>query len=169
MPQTPKVIMYNAVSLDGFIAGEGDYMGWSHDSDQWRAKCQEAGCHIIGRRTFEMGPPMEGVLNLVMSREPGVTQKSDRVIYFNGGEPHKALEIAAEKGFQTVILSGGAKTDAVFAEAGLVDEVLLGIHSVFLRRGVPIMADMAQRWQLELLEVTPFSPHFIRAHYQVIK
>src|SRR5215472_14852816 len=59
-----KVVVYRAMSLDGFIAGPGDAQDWIFDFVEndvpWQHEAAAAtGAMLIGRRTVEVGERME--------------------------------------------------------------------------------------------------------------
>jgi hypothetical protein len=53
-----KVVVNRVMSLDGFIAGPGDAMGWIFDfvaEDYFRENALATGAMLVGRRTYEVG------------------------------------------------------------------------------------------------------------------
>ena len=59
---TGKVVVNRAMSLDGFIAGPGDSMGWIFDfvaEDYFRENAAATGAMLVGRRTYEVGNRMD--------------------------------------------------------------------------------------------------------------
>ena len=67
-----KVVVNRAMSLDGFIAGPGDDMGWGGKRsladyvapEDFAAIAAATGAMLVGRRTWEVGDKME-------AEEPG--------------------------------------------------------------------------------------------------
>src|SRR5437588_3932445 len=56
-----KVVVNRAMSLDGFIAGPGDSIGWIFDfvaEDDFRENAAATGAMLVGRRTYEVGNRM---------------------------------------------------------------------------------------------------------------
>src|SRR5207248_11571066 len=56
-----KVVVNRVMSLDGFIAGPGDAMGWIFDflaEDYFRENALATGAMRVGRRTYEVGKRM---------------------------------------------------------------------------------------------------------------
>src|SRR3989344_9137728 len=113
-----KLTLYNAVSIDGFIAkldGDSDWVSES-DAEIFESTCQAAGCIVMGKTTFEQFKgslyPMKGIQNIVMSAS------SDHA-FTKGVEfansPHVAFEIA-ERAKNRIVLIGGGKTNASFLE-----------------------------------------------------
>jgi dihydrofolate reductase len=58
-----KVVVNRSMSLDGFIAGPGDAMGWIFDSlassgDAVAGIAAKTGAMLMGRRTYDVGKRM---------------------------------------------------------------------------------------------------------------
>ena len=92
-----KLTLYNAVSIDGFIAkldGDSDWVSES-DAEIFESTCQKAGCIVMGKTTFEQFKgslyPMKGVQNIVMSASSNHALTGG-VEFANS--PRAALEIA---------------------------------------------------------------------------
>ena len=146
---TGKVVVNRAMSLDGFIAGPGDEMGWIRDlaPHEDAAKVAAAtGAMLVGRRTWDVGDRMEaddpgstdypftGPMFLLTHRPldrpaPGVTILSGDI-----GEA-VATALAAAGGKNLEILGADVASQAL--RRGLVDEILVYLLPVVLGGGVP--------------------------------
>ena len=146
---TGKVVVNRAMSLDGFIAGPGDEMGWIRDlapQEELAKVAAATGAMLVGRRTWDVGDRMEadepgstdypftGPMFLLTHRpldrpDPGVTILSGDI-----GEAI-ATALAAAGGKDLELL--GADVAAQALRRGLVDEILLYLLPVVLGDGIP--------------------------------
>ena len=123
------VIWYPAASLDGYIATPGGDSDWVSEQDEelFQEQMKNAGCVIVGRTTYEQYKDSiynkdSGVVSYVVTTNTENFKESKSVIPVKPN-PKSILERVAADGFKTVILSGGGQTNALFAEAGKIDEI----------------------------------------------
>ena len=146
---TGKVVVNRAMSLDGFIAGPGDDMGWILNlaPQEESAKVAEAtGAMLVGRRTWDVGDrmkadesgnteyPVTGPMFVLTHRpldrhDPGVTILSGDI----GEAVATALDAAGGKDLEIL----GADVAAQALRRGLVDEILVYVLPVVLGDGIP--------------------------------
>lgn len=158
---TGKVVVNRAMSLDGFIAGPGDEMGWIRDlaPQEESAKVAAAtGAMLVGRRTWDVGDRMEadepgstdypftGPVFLLTHRpleraDPGVTILSGDI----GEAVATALDAAGGKNLEIL----GADVASQALRRGLVDEILVYLLPVVLGDGVPFSPAGSVRVDLE--------------------
>jgi dihydrofolate reductase len=145
-----KVVVNRSMSLDGFIAGPGDAMGWIFDFIEpdaaWMTEIAAAtGAMLIGRRTYEVG-------NKMAADEPGRTgypfsgpafvltheppEPPDPEVTFLTGDIEEAVATAlnAADGKNLEIL--GADVAGQCLQRGLVDEILVYVLPVLLGDGI---------------------------------
>ncbi len=165
-----KVTLYNAISLDGFIARKDFDSDWvsPKDAEMFEAKCKEVGCIIVGRITFERYPdlyPMAGVLSVVISS----VKSGQGDGYEFVASPEVALALASSRGYKEVILVGGAKANAAFLNAKMIDEMILDVHPFYLGEGIGVFGDSGLAPSLELLSVSTPGDDLVQLHYRVKK
>jgi len=144
-----RVVYEVATSLDGFIAGPGDEMGWIRDlaPQEDAAKVAAAtGAMLVGRRTWDVGDRMEadepgstdypftGPMFLLTHRplegaDPGVTILGGDI----GEAVATALDAAGGKNLEIL----GADVASQALRRGLVDEILVYLLPVVLGDGIP--------------------------------
>lgn len=166
-----KVILYMAVSSDGFIAGPNDETPWSEEEwTQYSTFVRSKGSLIIGRRTYELmkdeemervGNPLTVILSTTMSKRP-----NDRI--YVARTPQDAVAIVQEHGFSEVVLGGGALANSAFLEAGLIDEAILDVEQVALGHGARLFYHKEQETRLVLSEERMITPRLIQKHYHVV-
>lgn len=168
-----KVIMYPAITLDGYIADQdGECYSWISDEDEavYDAAIQRAGCSLVGRKTYEQYiedyPAKNGSTTFVYTSSSDY-HDIDRVKFVHG-TPAEALEQIEAHGFSEIIVSGGGEVNGSLADAGLVDEIIVSIYGVTLGRGVPLFGSFAPQLKLELLSSKQDVPGVVKNHYRVL-
>lgn len=138
-----KVILYNAISIDGFIATPDGNSDWVAEADIpfFEKEIEKAGCIIIGRKTFEQYEgelyPVKNVTNIVLTSKPNRENKYENVLFTD--KPLKeVLQLAEEKGFKNVLLVGGGTVNGSFLDENLIDEIIVDIHPIVLGKGIKL-------------------------------
>ena len=166
-----NIILYNAVSLDGFIAtleGDSDWVS-DVDAEVFEAKCKEAGCILVGRKTFEQFPelyPMDGVENIVLTRDETMSSANERVHFVHSVQ--EAVEAAEKFEYQTAILAGGSKANSSFLKAGFVNEIYLSVHPLALGEGLKMFGEQGEGLSFKLLDVTELGEGLVLLHYTLV-
>jgi dihydrofolate reductase len=161
-----KVVVNRAMSLDGFIAGPGDAMGWGGGRpladfvapDDFAEMAAATGSMLIGRRTWEVGDRMEaeepgsvdypfsGPMFLLTHRPLHPPNAGVTVLTGDIGEA-VATALDAADGKDLEIL--GADVAGQCLQRGLVDEILVYVLPVLLGDGVHISSPGLGRIELE--------------------
>jgi dihydrofolate reductase len=150
-----KVVVYRAMSLDGFIAGPGDAQDWIFDfmgnDTPWQREAAAAtGAMLIGRRTVDVGERMEasndrgtesrgegypfyGPIFVLTHRPPDPPDPDVTYLAGDIGEAvATALGAAGGKHLQVL----GADIAGQCLRRGLVDEILVFVLPVLLGDGI---------------------------------
>lgn len=164
---------YTATSLDGFIADEQHSLEWLFKQRQDRtgplnydAFIAGVGAIVLGSTTYEWVLEHEGkwpyelptwvFTHRELEVAPGVTLTSGDV-----ADVHAELRTAARE--RNVWLVGGGDLAGQFADAGLLDDVIVYIAAVTLGHGAPLLP---RRLDLRL-EETERNGDFITARYSL--
>ncbi|WP_104524575.1 dihydrofolate reductase family protein [Blastococcus atacamensis] len=167
---------YTATTLDGFLADPEDSLDWllrqPHDEDGpfgFDAFMAGVGAVVMGSTTYEWVLAHEGgnwpyslPAWVMTSRNPALVDGAD--IRFASGDVrpvHAAMTAAA--GGRRLWLVGGGDLAGQFAEAGLLDEVVVSIAPVTLGAGRPLLP---RRLDLQLVEAG-VNGAFVGARYRV--
>lgn len=166
-----KVILIMAQSADGIIARDHHHFpDWTCPADKrfFKKVTQEAGVIIMGSRTYAtIGKALPGRLNVVYTRHPERLPSAENVL-FTSDNPSKLLSNLAGKGYTSVILTGGAVINSLFAKEYLIDEILLTISPRIFGKGLTIFAEGVEM-DLKLLEHRFLDQNTILLHYRVVK
>lgn len=169
-PESSRVRVYIATSLDGFIAGEGDDLSWLPDAGHegpgpgavtYEAFISDVGSILMGRRTydvvrsFDVEWPYELPVLVASHRAlgedppPGVSRVDGSI------REMVATAKAAAKG-RDVYIDGGAIIRQA-CEAGLVDEFVITMAPVALGSGHSLFGGLETRMTTEIVNVARFS------------
>jgi dihydrofolate reductase len=176
---------YTATTLDGFIADENHSLDWLFTRQQdpdgpgnYKAFIAEVGALAMGRTTYDWvldhefadeDPadrkwPYEMPCWVFTHRQAQVVPGADiRFTSADVASVHEELLAAA--GGRNVWIVGGGDLAGQFADAGLLDEVIVYIAPVTLGAGAPLLP---RRLELRLDEVGR-NGDFVAAKYSVVR
>ena len=182
---SPKTQYYTATSIDGFIADADNSLDWLFEADKagdhpFAEFFSHVGAFAMGATTYEWILAHEGMLG-----EPLKWKNT------YGGTPawvftHRRLEpipganltfvqgdvrpvhaaMTARAGGKNLWLVGGGELTGAFADAGLLDEIILGVAPVTLGAGAPLLPRRLTSSRLSLVEVRQ-AGQFAQLRYQV--
>ena len=163
-----KVILYMAMSADGYIAKPDDDTPWSDDEwESFSSKVKNAGNIIIGRRTYEI---MNDKDEFEKIGDPYVIVISNSLdVSKCVRSPEDAIRILREKGYDKALVAGGSRLNASFLKQGLIDEIYLDIEPIILGKGIRMFDGEMQESKMQLLETKRLSQDSIQLHYKVVK
>ncbi len=134
-----KVVLYMAVSADGYVAGPHGETPWSEaEWETYAAFVRQHGNLIVGHRTYDIMKREE----LRRIGDPFVVVVAHH--HFADGlahavkTPQEALLLVERHGFTTAVLGGGPTVNQSFLEANLVDEIILDVENVQLGGGLKL-------------------------------
>jgi dihydrofolate reductase len=132
------VILFSAMSLDGFIAGPQGEIDWLfQDADYgYAAFYDRIGTMLMGRKTFDfvnsLTPyPHSDRENIVFTRSPKSSEAD--YLHFIQDDPVSFTKQLKTIPGKPIWLVGGGAINQLFVEAGLVDEMILSVHPGFFR------------------------------------
>lgn len=166
-----KVKLHLAISADGFIAKPDGDSDWVSPADEqlFTNRIKEAGCLVVGRKTFEQYQgsiyPVERVVNIILSKNNDVTS-SDVLV---ASSPQAAMELANEKRCNGILVAGGGHTSSAFLEANLIDEIYFSVHPLIFGQGIKPFESKVFDEKLELIGSKNLEDGLIELHYQVLK
>lgn len=161
-------------TLDGKIGKDRDHIAdWSSKADKkaFAAESKKLGVIIMGSSTFDtIKRPLPERLNIILTSQPEKYKEYEQpdVLEFFNGSPAEVVKMLESRGHQTAALGGGAKTNAAFLKAGLVDEILLSITPLIFGRGISLAEGEDLDLKLELLETNMLDEATLQLRYKVL-
>lgn len=152
MPQRPRVSVYIATSLDGFIAEPGGGLGFldrvrgdGTEDHGYGAFMATIDAIVLGRVTYDVvlgfgdgAWPFHGKRVVVLTRRP-LTPRHGEATHAGALAPLAAA--LAARGVRRVYLDGGAAVRQGLRE-DLVDDLVLSTVPVVLGAGIPLFGDL---------------------------
>ena len=176
---------YTATSIDGFIADDDHSLDWLFQlgeaegmEEEYPRFIADVGALAMGSTTYTWIAEHTGFLEDPTKWEYDLPTWvfSSRVlprpegpdIRFVSGDvaPVHAAMVSAAAG-KNVWLVGGGDLVGQFHDAGLLDEVILGVAPVFLGSGAPLLPRRIVTPPLELVDVTAYGGVFAMLRYAV--
>lgn len=159
----PVFRYYTATSLDGFIADEHDGLDWllsqpidEHGPMNYDDFISGVGALVMGATTYEwlvrQSTAAEWPYDLpsYIFTHRSLAPAAPNVAFLAGAPADHRQTLLRAAGGKDVWVVGGGDLAAQFAEAGMLDDVIVSIAPVFLGRGRPLFTG---RLDLELEEV----------------
>jgi dihydrofolate reductase len=166
-----KTILLMAQTLDGKIARHADHFpDWTGRADKqlFVRETRRAGVVIMGSKTFDtIGRPLPGRRNVVMTRDARRVSQWENLVYTSLA-PAKILSDLEQEGFERVILAGGARINTLFAQAGLIDEILVTITPMVFGHGIAMFEDGISA-DLALYRTIQLDAERVCLHYRVLQ
>jgi len=181
-----KTQYYTATSLDGFIATEDDSLEWlfalgSVTETSYPTFIAEVGALAMGSATYEWmlrhadtvtadtGSPWPYTQPTWIFTHRTLPTIPDALIHFVHGDVrpvHAAMRQAA--GARNLWIVGGGDLAGQFADAGLLNEIIVQVGSVTLRTGKPLFPRRRTQPPLRLVSVQQIGTSFAELRYEVI-
>jgi dihydrofolate reductase len=172
-----QIVAYLAASVDGFIAGPDDDMGWlpefDGDATGFHDFFKDVGAIAMGRRTYEWIEehssrwPYGDVPAYVLSTSLAEGRAEHTLV-----TPGPVADLAAtlRDGEGTAWLVGGGRLFAAFAAADLIDLWIVTVIPVMLGHGVPMLPAHGEAYQrLELAETRTLPGGCVQLHYRPVR
>ena len=176
-----KLIMWNLMTLDGFVAGTGGDISWHEDV--WGPELERmstdfgkaAGALMFGRVTYdlmagywpnqagEVADYMNGLLKFVFSRTLKSSDWNNTQV-FGADVPETVTRLKRETA-KDIFLFGSAGLAASLIPHQLIDEFRIGVTPHVLGGGTPLFKP-SQRTKLKLLDAKPLSSGVVILRYE---
>jgi dihydrofolate reductase len=176
---------YTATSIDGFIADPDNSLEWlftlrqsEQGKQEYPAFIAEVGALAMGSTTYQWILDHEELLDgsgrwpyeqptwVFTSRTlPAVPGADIRFVTGDVALVHAQMVEAAAG--RNVWLVGGGDLVGQFADAGLLDDLILGVGSVFLGGGAPLLPRRITPPRLRLISATPDGEDFVTLRYEL--
>ncbi|WP_067663524.1 dihydrofolate reductase family protein [Nocardia miyunensis] len=184
-----RVVYSMGVSVDGFIAGPGDDIGWTApDAEQFRfhvEQTREIAAHLCGRGLYEAmlvwetaEETMSDATELEFARiwRPIPKVVFSRTLTSVAGNARLAtdditteIDRLRDQPGEGVVAIGGAHLAAAAIAEDLIDEYRLFVNPIVLGGGTPYFTPFAGYRDLRLIESQTFNTHVVYLRYQRIR
>ncbi len=169
-----KVILYIAMSLDGYIAKPGDDLSFLTIVEQpgedygYTSFIRDVDTVILGRKTYDW------VMNQVpefphADKEVFVvtwqTRPSLGTTTFYNGDLSDLIHRLKQKKGKTIFIDGGAGLVNALMKHKLIDEFILSIIPIFLGNGIALFKPGYPEQNLKLVRSTSFPSGLVQVHY----
>jgi dihydrofolate reductase len=160
-----KIVLYMAISSDGFIAGPHGETPWS--SEEWasfQAFVRSCDFVLLGSRTYtimkEQDDFVEGARYVVVTHD--MTRNTD-----NKQKIRIKSRDDIPKGDKIGVIGGG-ELNGSLAKLGLIDELILDIEPIKLGGGTRLFGPYDIPLKLKLIESCRLGSNTIQRHYAVL-
>ena len=164
-----KVVLYMAITANGYIAKENNETPWSDEEwESFSEKVKKIKNLVVGRKTFEImeqGEEFQKIGNpftVIVSN-----QKENNSNFVNS--PEQAIKLLKERGFFEILVAGGSTLNSSFLQKTLVDEIYLDIEPFLFGKGIKLFTENDFETKLELLKTKQLSKNVIQLHYKILK
>lgn len=140
-----ETILYMATSLDGFISRQNDGEDFlsSENWEMFTEIAEEAGCFVVGRKTYEVVKTWDNhsygdveAERLVLSNKENYEVDEDFTLI---NEVEEAVQIA-ENNNCNLVVTGGSEANSSFIEEQLIDRFVINVEPVLIGQGRSILA-----------------------------
>ncbi len=166
-----KVRLFIAASLDGYIAGKDNELGWLY-TDQDYGYTEFIGgidAIVLGRKTLDVVAsfgewPYGDIPGYVFSRHDTTEAPYPQVRVVNEPVDRFIAKLRREPG-KDIWLAGGGELVAEFLRHDLIDEFAVSYHPILLGAGVPLFPGGYPTRHLDLKQVQPYESGLLQVTY----
>jgi dihydrofolate reductase len=169
-----KIIVYIAMSADGYIARPDGDVAWldrprTAGDYGMRGFYKSIDTVIMGRKTYELALKFgqkgyAGKTNYVFTRSR--RRRTANIEFVREALDDFARQLRDSKG-KGVWLVGGAELIGAFLDADQIDEFIIHMIPTFIGEGIPLFRPRPRSVPLELLSTRAYSDGVVRLHYSV--
>lgn len=169
----PRLSVFIASSLDGFIASTDGSLDWLEASGAdgedygYQALMESVDALAMGRGTYDhiahLDPlPFGGKPVFVFTHNPPAAREG---VSFWNSSPRVAHKHWGELGFERVYVDGGFLISS-FLREGLIDDLLLTKVPLLLGDGLPLFHPIPRQTELDLVKVEAFPSGMVNLRYE---
>ena len=171
-----KLMVFNSMSLDGFIADSQGDMSWAHKQDEeWNSFVERnasgEGVLMFGRKTYDMmagywPTPMAAQNSPLVAKRMNALQKTvfsrtmDKAAWQNTmllkGELTEEVRRLKQQAGPDLVILGSASIVAQLSDARLIDEYQIAVGSIALGGGKSMFAGIQEKLALKLAGTRSF-------------
>jgi dihydrofolate reductase len=176
MVKQSRVIVYIAVSLDGFIAKQDGDIDWLSivnsplEDYGYGAFIKNIDTVIMGRKSYDkicsLGVefPHKDKRCYVLSRTQHTSNNNNMLFY--QGNVTSLLEEIKSNTKKNIYVEGGAQVIDELRRNDLIDEYIISIIPILLGRGISLFKESEVEETLKLINTQSYSSGLVQVHYQ---
>lgn len=172
----PKVSIYIATSIDGYIARKDNSLDWleyGHQGDEdygFKEFMNSIDALILGRNTYEVVSafeewPYSGKRVIVLSNTLKEVRKEAELFC---GQLTDLVSMLHSESIKHVWVDGGI-TVSKFLDAGLVDDITISVIAMILGSGIPLFSTMSREHKCHLISTQSYPSGLVQLKYEVVK
>lgn len=165
------VTLVMALTADGKIGKDPDHFpDWTGKEDKklFAAISKKAGAVIMGSKTFDtLGKPLPNRKNIIFSRNRNRKSKWPN-LHYTDKDPETILKDLEAEGYSEVVLAGGAWVNTLFAQANLIDNIIVTLSPKIFGTGLSLFTE-AVYMELELKSMDRIGQNLVCLKYEVKK
>jgi len=170
-----KVILYIAMSLDGYIATENNELDWlsiveiPNEDYGYEKFVKGVDTVIMGRKTYDkvlsygVNFPHKGRKCYVISRAR--TGFDENVEYYSGNLKNLIEDLKNREG-SNIFVDGGAEIVNELLRIDMIDEFIISIIPIFLGSGIRLFKDGRPNQRLKLKSTKEFTSGLVQLWYE---
>lgn len=178
--QRPKISVYIATSIDGYIAKKDDGLDWletfspppeiPNEDYGFKNFLSQIDALVMGKNTYKIASsagiwPYQGKRVIVLTST--LSSVCDKAEIYTGDIQHLIKKLYAE-GIKHIYVDGG-KTISQFLNAKLIDELIISLIPIILGSGIPLFNNIVHESWCRLLSSNSYSNGLTQLRYEIIK
>ncbi|GAB4033070.1 dihydrofolate reductase family protein [Spirosoma jeollabukense] len=174
MKDSRNVILYIAMSLDGYIAAPDDDLGFLSIVEQegqdygYSTFIETIDAVIVGRKTYDKVLAMgydfphsdKDTYIVTRTKRPSI----GNLTFYTGSLPDLVANLKTAGG-KNIFVDGGAETVHELLKDDLIDELYISIIPILLGDGIPLFRKGRPERKLKLITATSFDKGLAQLHY----
>lgn len=172
----PKISVYIATSIDGYIAQEDGGLEWlertptPNEDFGFKEFMDSIDVLIMGRKTYDIVSgfdewPYQGKRVVVISQT--LDSVREEAEHFSGDIQNLVSNLYGE-GIKHIYVDGGV-TISKFLEAGMVDQMIITVIPIILGKGIRLFNPMDKEHDCKLISVKPYPSGLVQLRYEFKK
>lgn len=173
-----KLILYIAMSIDGYIARNNDDIDWlniveKEGEDYGYAEFTESvDTVILGRKTYDKVASM-GYPNPHPDKEMIIISRTAQpakgnISYYSGDLSSLIKELKNKEG-KNIYCDGGAELVTALLKLELIDELIISVIPILLGDGIRLFKDGRPENTLKLIKSKGFEKGLVQVRYEVVR
>jgi dihydrofolate reductase len=174
----PRIKLYIAASLDGFIARENGSIDWLTEYENnpktdygYSEFYVSIGTVLMGRKTYEQvlgfgDWPYKEKKSYVFTRQKESLSSENNIEFVSGniGEFVRQLKENTE---EDIWLVGGSQLIKIFLEENLVQDLIIFVVPIIIGRGIPLFDRIGKEIRLKTGRVKRYENGLVRIEYEI--